>query len=103
MNFAVCGCGLSFKATGLRCHQRQSLDIRCKTEGPQFDDSDYADGDCDMDTDPQNFIMDVIENTSGAEFLEFKVDPAGDLFGDYEDYIPGEFGTDCLDSNVCDD
>lgn len=116
MNFTRCGCGISFKASGLRCHQRQSLDIRCQcqTEGPQFDDCDNSDNsdnsDCDMsenmDIDPGSFIADFIKDTTsstGAEYSEFEVDPAGDLFGDYEDYISEEFGMDYLDSNVSDD
>jgi len=105
----VCGCGLSFKATGLRCHQRQSLDIRCQGEGPQFDDCNNSD--CEMseniEIDPQSFITDIIKNStssSGAEYTEFEVDPAGDLFGDYQDYITEEFGMDLdCDSNVSDD
>jgi hypothetical protein len=101
MNFTVCGCGISFKASGLRCHQRQSLDIRCQSsQTAPFDD--YGDGDCDMsenmDINPQDFITDIIENIPGAEYTEFEVDPAGDLFGDYQDYISEEFGMDCLDS-----
>ena len=35
--------------------------------------------------------------------MEFEVDTAGDIFGDYNDYIPGEFGMDYLDSNDSDD
>lgn len=90
---------MSFKASGLRCHQRQSLDIRCRAEGIQFDDY----GDCDMDIERQSFITDIIKNTARDEYMEFEVDPTGDLFGDYQDYIPGECGIDCLDSNVSDD
>jgi hypothetical protein len=100
---------MSFKASGLRSHQRQSLDIRCQTqaEGTQFDD--YREGDCDMsenmdiDLDPQCFITNIIKNKTGAEYAEIEVDAAGDLFGNYQDYIPEEFGMDCLDSNVSDD
>jgi hypothetical protein len=108
MNFTVCGCGMSFKASGLRSHQRQSLDTRCQTEGPPGPFDDYGGGgDCDMsenmDIDPQNLITDIVKNTPGAEYTEFEVDPAGDLFGDYQDYIPEEFGMDGLDSNVSDD
>ena len=60
-----------------------------------------------MDIDSQSSISDVIESmtsltAASAEYTEFEVDPAGDLFGDYEDYIPVEFGMD-LDSNVSDD
>ena len=92
---------MSFKASGLRSHQRQSLDIRCQNEGPQFDDSDN----CDMNIDPQRFISDIIKNMTsltGEEYPKIEVDSAGDLFGDYQDYIPDEFGMD-LDSNVSDD
>jgi hypothetical protein len=74
---------MSFKTSGLHNHQRQSLDIRCKIEHLQFDDSD-----CD---------------TGMRENTEIEVDPAGDLFGDYQDYIQEEFGSDCLGSNVSDD
>jgi hypothetical protein len=81
MSVTVCGCGLSFKASGLRNHQRQSFDIRCQTE---FDDC----GDCNMsenaDIERQGFITGVNENTTGAEF---EVDPAGDFFGDYNDFF----------------
>jgi hypothetical protein len=103
---------MSFKASGLRSHQRQSLDIRCQTqaaEGTQFDDYRDRVGDCDrsenmdIDSDPQLFITNIIKNKTGAEYTQFEVDAAGDLFGDYHDYIPEEFGMDCLDSNVSDD
>jgi hypothetical protein len=106
MSFTVCGCGVSFKSSGLRSHQRQSLDVRCQAQakGTHFDN--YH-GDCDMsenmDIDSQSFIKDIIKNTTGAEYSNFEVDPTGDLFGDYQDYIPGEFGMDYLDSNVSDD
>ena len=32
-----------------------------------------------------------------------EVDTAGNIFGDYDNYIPWEFGMDYLDSNVSDD
>lgn len=101
MNFTVCGCGMSFKASGLRCHQRQSLDIRCQTKRPLFDNSESGCDNCDMRHIWEN--MDIIEDTGGAEYTELEVDPAGDLFGDYQDYILDDMGTDCLDSNVSDD
>ena len=109
MNFTTCGCGLSFKATGLRCHQWQSLNIRCHGEGPQFDDCDNRDSEMseNINIDPQSFITNIIKNSSsssGAEYMEFEVDPAGDFFGDYQDYIMEEFGMDLdCDSSVSDD
>jgi hypothetical protein len=96
---------MSFMPSGLRSHQRQSLDLRCQN-GPRFDDCDdcdMSDENMDIDSDPQIFITDVLKNTTGVEHMEFEVDPGGDLFGDYQDYIPEEFGIDCLDSNVSDD
>lgn len=105
MNLSVCGCGMSFMPGGLRSHQRQSHDIRCQN-GPQFDDCDDCDKseeNMDIDSDPQNLITDVLKNMVGVEHIEFEVDPAGDLFGDYQNYIPEEFGMDRLDSNVSDD
>ena len=56
-----------------------------------------------MAIDPTSLITDLIKNTSGADYSEFEVEPAGDLFGDYQDYILGEFGIDRLDSNISDD
>ena len=55
-----------------------------------------------MDIDPQSFITDTIKNTTGAEYIKFEVEPAGDLFGDYQDYTPGEPRTDHPDTNVSD-
>ena len=94
---------MSFKASGLRSHQCQSLDIRCQTKGPQFDNCNNCDMSKNIDINPRNFITNAIENTTRADTMEFEVDTAGDIFGDYDDYIPGEFGMDYLDSNVSDD
>ena len=96
---------MSFMLGGLRSHQRQSLDIRCRN-GPQFDNCDdctISDEKMDINSDPQSFLTDVLKNTTRVEHTEIEVDPAGDLFGDYQDYIPEELGMDCLDSNVSDD
>ena len=98
MNFTACECRMSFKASGLRSHQRQSLDIRCQTEHPRFDDCDMLE---DMDFDPRSCLKNVLEDipsseSTGAAYVDFEVDPAGDLFGDYKDYIPNE-------SNISDD
>ena len=90
---------------GLHSHQWQSLDIRCQN-GPQFDNCDncdISDENMDIDSDQQSFLTDVLKNTTGVEHTEIEVDPAGDLFGDYQDYILEELGMDCLDSNVSDD
>jgi hypothetical protein len=105
MSFTACGCGLSFKASGLRCHQRQSVDIRCQTEHTRAQIDTDCDTHEDMDIDPQSFVDEFLKNTSSstrAEYAEFEVDPAGDFFGDYKDYFPEEFGMDYLDSNVSD-
>lgn len=98
MNFTACECRMSFKASGLRSHQRQSLDIRCQTEHPRFDDCDMLE---DMEFDPRSCLKNVLEDipsseSTGAAYVDFEVDPAGDLFGDYKDYIPNE-------SNISDD
>jgi hypothetical protein len=67
----VCGCGLSFKASGLQNHQRQSLDIRCK----------------DREDDPHDIINNILEKKIlGATVDQMDVDPTGDYFGDYNDY-----------------
>jgi hypothetical protein len=76
----LCGCGLSFKASGLQNHQRQSLDTRCK----------------DREDDLHDIINDILEEKiSGATVDQIDVDPTGDYFGDYNDYdMPMEDGTD---------
>jgi hypothetical protein len=94
---------MSFKASGLISHQRQSLDIRCQMPAahPQFNDCDT---DENMDIDPRDFIKDILPTmtSTGAEYGEFEVDPSGDLFGDYEDYIQKDSVLDCLDPNISD-
>lgn len=80
----VCGCGLSFKASGLQNHQRQSLDSRCKDCN---DDRDF-----DSDLDPHDIINNVLEIFPEATVDQIDVDSAGDYFGDYSDYYDMEIG-----------
>lgn len=76
----VCGCGLSFKASGFQNHRRQSLDTRCKD---CVDDRDIDDR-----NDPHYFIKNFLEKNPGGAVDKIDVDPTGDYFGDYT-------GSDC--------
>lgn len=67
----ICKCGASFMRSGIRNHQQQSDDPRCKETGPG--------------TFP-------IGDINGLEMEDIEVDQRGDVFGDYEDYSLEELG-----------
>ena len=79
----ICGCGLSFKASGLWNHQRQSQDFRCKDHK---DDRDFDSNDLDLD--PHDIINNILEKIPGAtvDLDQIDVDPTGDYFSDYNAY-----------------
>lgn len=70
----ICGCGSSFKRSGLRNHQQRSSDPQCKAAKQNIWAS----------------ILENIENDSETDGLE--IDPNGDFFGDYADYSNEELG-----------
>jgi hypothetical protein len=91
----LCGCGASFKRSGIRIHQQRSDDPRCKKKfrdpGRKLDNSENQpeiESDQDMASETETIGADEIE------WKDFEVDPKGDFFGDYDDYTPEEFGLD---------
>jgi hypothetical protein len=86
----ICGCGASFKQSGICIHQQRSDDPRCKKKfsnhGQMLDNSQN-----------QPEIMDDHDIASenepiGIKWKDFEVDSTGDFFGNYDDYTPEEFG-----------
>lgn len=89
------GCGAAFKRSGLAHHLRQSKDPNChlphirqQTDQPglhaqeMLDDEPFApvSGPPVMDGPPEQFLLGI--------------DPAGDIFGDYDDYMAADFSMD---------
>ena len=57
----ICGCGLSFKASGLQNHQCQSQDSCCKD---CKDDRDFDSNNLDLN--PHDIINNILEKIPGA-------------------------------------
>ena len=92
----ICGCGASFKRSGIRNHQRQSDNPRCKQifvdPGDMLDNAEnQLENEGNQPTASENEPIEADE-TEWKEDVE--VDPTGDFFGDYDDYTPEEFGLD---------
>jgi hypothetical protein len=92
----ICGCGASFKRSGIRNHQRQSDNPRCKRifvdPGDMLDNSEnQPENEGNQPTASENEPIEADE-TEWKE--DFNVDPTGDFFGNYDDYTPEEFGLD---------
>lgn len=75
----MCGCGASFKRSGLHSHRRQSSDPRCHHTFQRSSDSQARHNELDF-------------NLDGTLDDAFDIDRTGDFFGDYDDYSLEEFG-----------
>lgn len=80
----LCGCGASFKRSGIHNHQRQSGDPRCQ---PVFQSPSISREKC-------NKVNSDIDLTGLPD--AFNIDPTGDFFGDYDDYSLEEFGLESM-------
>jgi len=88
------GCGATFKHSGLSHHIRQSKDLRCHLNNPGQQIPLEVQDDNPLATPVSgpgvtNAAEDEPQNRS-----HLSVDPSGDLFGDYADYVGLNFGVD---------
>ena len=100
MHVTCPGCGEAFKRSGLAHHLRQSqnpqcqlLNVRQQSDGDSgMQDSDTF-GDRDIPPTPvsQQAVTDAHENEPQEQF-QLGIDPAGDFFGDYADYMAADPG-----------
>lgn len=80
----ICGCGSSFKRSGLRVHQIRSNDIRC-----QAILTDSTDLQQEANEEPPNDTNGWGPTEMPDEF-RMEIDPKGDYFGDYVGYTSAE-------------
>ena len=98
MHFTCPGCGEAFKRSGLAHHLRQSQNPQCQLlnvrqqpdNNPMMQDSDLGDQDIPP-TPVSRAAPDAHENESQDQF-RLSIDPAGDFFGDYADYMAADPG-----------
>src|SRR5271168_1787881 len=93
----ICGCGASFKRSGIRNHQQQSDNPRCKRvfldPGNMLVNlENQPEDEGTQDTASEDKPIEADETERNQE--DFEVDPTGDFFGNYDDYTPEEFGLD---------
>jgi Plavaka transposase len=90
------GCGAAFKRSGLAHHLRQSQDPRCRLPRiHQKSDDDLGVQATSDDEPPAPFPMPPVtheQENEPQDLFWLRVDPAGDIFGDYNDYTAADFG-----------
>ena len=94
---SICpGCGAAFKRSGLAHHLRQSQDPACRPPRiHQQSDSNLgvqAASDDDRPTPSHTLPVTHEWKNEPLDLFWLRVDPAGDVFGDYNDYTAADFG-----------
>ena len=91
----ICGCGASFKRSGILIHQQRSDDPRCKKglldPDQVLDNSENrSEIEGSQDQAPENEPIEADK----IQWENFEVDPMSDFFRNYDDCTPEEFGLD---------
>lgn len=93
----LCGCGASFKRSGLKTHQQRSNDPLCLSpEANTSKNSAKTPKSTSNTTDTSDPAIPLEPNAppTPAVDCDMEVDPIGDYFGDYSEYSLAELGLD---------
>jgi hypothetical protein len=90
------GCGATFKRSGLAHHLRQSQDPNCQLPHVHRQSDDNLGVQATGMSDDEPPTPDARENEPQLpqEQSSLGIDPAGDIFGDYNSYTAEDFGVD---------
>ncbi|KAJ8509360.1 hypothetical protein ONZ45_g8474 [Pleurotus djamor] len=88
----ICGCGQVFAHSGIRQHQRASIDPICQSQAvPDIYPSEISQQEPLPHEQPQDTYNEA------SRFLDINFDPQGDYFGDYDDLNDPDEAVDLAD------